>query len=72
MRNRKKTATIYNGKLIVIMSSQLNITSSSTMNPNNARMGLDFEGFITKRIPPYNRIKQIIKGVICRKYARLK
>lgn len=69
---QKKTATIYTGKLIVIMSSQLNSTSSSTMNPNNARTGLDLEGFMIKRIPPYKRIKQIIRGVICLKYARLK
>ncbi len=49
---QKKIATINVGKLIVIMSSQLNITSSSTMNPNSAEMGLDLEGFIINRIPP--------------------
>ncbi len=64
---QKKIATTCVGKLIVIIPSQLNITSSSTVNPNNAKTGLDFDGFISRRMPPYKRIKQITRGVICLK-----
>lgn len=60
------------GKLIVIILNQLNTISSSTVKPNNAKTGLDFEGFTIKRMPPYNKNKQIIKGVTCLKYAKLK
>ncbi len=69
---QKSTTITYTGKLIVIISNQSNKISSSTVNPNSAKTGLDLSGFIIKRRPPYKRIKQRIRGVIWLRYVKLK